>query len=210
MKINIEDYLHIIDTYFKNKKKQEVYMTFIMVIGLIFSFSYTFFWDSSFSEFETTRKNVQSFASRIIRDKAFVSLNPETKITNITKEITTINEKIIEQKDNNAYIKSKIETISSLIYNEKSWGKYLKSISQNAKKHEVKIIKFTNKYANNNNSFGYILDINIQSVGTYKNTLKFINALEQSELVVDIHDLKIQVDKQLVCELKISVWGITY
>jgi len=40
--------------------------------------------------------------------------------------------------------------------------------------------------------------------------LKFINTLEQSELVVDIHHLKIDAKENLNTDLNISVWGITY
>ena len=46
--------------------------------------------------------------------------------------------------------------------------------------------------------------------GNYVNTLKFINALEQNDLVVDIHFLSIKAQDKINTELKISVWGITY
>lgn len=69
---------------------------------------------------------------------------------------------------------------------------------------------FTNEYATNNTSFGHILDITLKTTGEYKNTLKFINSLEQSDLVVDIHDLGIKAEKSLNTDLNISVWGITY
>ena len=113
-------------------------------------------------------------------------------------------------KDNNAYIKSKIETISSLIYDERTWGEYLYSISRNAQKYHVKITTLSNKYSSNGKSFGHILDISIKATGNYKNTLLFINSLEQSELVVDIHDFTIQAQNSLNSDLNISVWGITY
>lgn len=96
------------------------------------------------------------------------------------------------------------------MYDERTWGEYLHSISINAKKYDMKIIDFTNKYALNNQSFGHILDIEVKSTGDYKNTLNFINSLEQSELVVDIHDLDIKAADGLNSDLSISVWGITY
>jgi len=210
MKINIEDYLHKIDTAFKEKAQKEVYMTYIMVVGAIFAFAYLFFWDSSFESFEKTRSNVESLGTKINIDKTFIKINPESKITQLDAEIKKINNEMIISKDNNAYIKSKIETISSLIYDERTWGEYLDSISQNAQKYNVKIINFTNRYAKNSSSFGHVLDITVKSTGDYKNTLKFINSIEQSDLVVDIHDLDILADKKLTSDLNISVWGITY
>ena len=210
MKIQIEDYLHRIDTSFKNKSQKDIYMTYIMVVGVIFAFAYLLFWDSSFEKFEQTRANVKNLQAKINADKIFLQHNPESKIVQLERKIKKINNEIIALKDTNAYIKSKIETISSLIYDERAWGEYLDSITTNAQKYDIKLIDLTNKYALAESSFGHILDITIQSVADYKNTLKFINSLEQSELVVDLHDFRIKADQELISDLNISVWGIRY
>lgn len=210
MKINIENYLHLIDSAFKEKAQKEIYMTYVMIAGVIFAFAYLFFWDSSFEDFQQTRNNVQSLNQKIDTDNSFLRINPDIRITQLDSEIKKVNEEIVINKDNNAYIKSKIETISSLIYDERTWGEYLDSISQNAQKYNVQITNFTNKYASNSSSFGHVLDITIASTANYKNTLEFINSIEQSDLVVDIHDLEILADEKLTSDLNISVWGITY
>ena len=210
MKINIEDYLHNIDAVFAEKTQKDIYMTYIMIIAGIFAFSYSMFWDSAVQAFDTTRASVVQLDKKISTDKRFLQLNPESKIVSLDKEIKQINQAMIIHKDNNAYIKSKIETISSLIYDERTWGEYLDSISKNAQKYHVKIKSFSNKYASTGSSFGHILDITISSSANYKNTLRFINSLEQSELVVDIHDMNIRAERTLNSDLNISVWGITY
>jgi len=210
MKINIEDYLHQIDSAFKEKSQKDTYMTYIMIVVVIFAFAYLLFWDSSFDSFEKTRKNVQNLSTKISQDKDYLKRNPESAITSLENQILQINNEIVQKKDTNAYIKSKIETISSLIYDERTWGEYLDSISKNAQRYNMKISNFSNKYASNESSFGHVLDITVSSSGSYTNTLRFINSLEQSDLVVDIHDLNIQADKKLLSDLNISVWGITY
>lgn len=210
MKINIEDYLHKIDSIFKEKTQKDTYMTYGMVVAVVFAFSYMLFWDSSFEEFESTRAKVVVLEKDIKDDKQYLKQNPESKITNLEKQIVAINKEMLMHKDNNVYIKSKIETIASLIYDERSWGEYLHSISKNAQKYNVKINNITNKYSDNNNSFGHILDISVKSSSNYKNTLKFMNSLEQSELVVDLHTIDIKAQNKLNSDLKISVWGITY
>ena len=181
-----------------------------MVVAIVFAFSYMLFWDSSFEEFEATRAKVVVLEQNINEDKTYLKSNPESKITNLERDIVQINKEMLTHKDNNAYIKSKIETISALIYDERAWGEYLHSISKNAQKYNVKILNLTNKYAENNSSFGHILDISVKSSSNYKNTLKFINSLEQSDLVVDLHYLDINASDKLNSELNISVWGITY
>ncbi|MDF1877970.1 hypothetical protein JHD47_09100, partial [Sulfurimonas sp. SAG-AH-194-L11] len=50
----------------------------------------------------------------------------------------------------------------------------------------------------------------INTTANYKNTFLFINSLETSELVVDIHDFTIKAQDGLNTDLNISVWGITY
>ncbi len=210
MKINIEDYLHKIDSIFKEKSQKDTYMTYGMIVAVVFAFSYMLFWDSSFEEFEATRAKVVVLEKNIGEDKVYLQANPESKITNLEQQIVLINKEMLMHKDNNAYIKSKIETISSLIYDERAWGEYLHSISKNAQKYNVKISNITNRYSDNNNSFGHILDISVKSSSNYKNTMRFINSLERSELVVDLHYLDIKAQDKLNTDLKISVWGITY
>jgi Tfp pilus assembly protein PilO len=210
MKINIEDYLHQLDSYFKEKSKKDIYVTYAMVVSVIIAFSYLLFWDSSFSEFEKTQKQVASLSKNINSYELYLQRNPEIKITRLIQETKSINKQVEKNKEVNAYIKTKIETIAFLIYDERAWGEYLHSISINAKKNNIKILDLTNKYATNKESFGHILNITIESTGSYKNTLKFINSLEQSDLVVDIHDLSLEANATLTSSLDISVWGITY
>ena len=56
MKINIEDYLHQIDSSFKDKSQKDIYMTYIMVFAVIFAIAYLLFWESSFQKFEQNQK----------------------------------------------------------------------------------------------------------------------------------------------------------
>lgn len=210
MKINIEDYLQQIDAAFKDKSQKDIYMTYIMVFAVIFAFSYLLFWESSEKGFKAKNAQISNISRKIDFDKVYLQQNPESKIVQLDNQIKRLEKDLIAQKENNKYIKSKIETISSLIYDERTWGEYLHSISVNAKVYNIKIIDFSNKYVKNSKSFGHLLDIDLKTYGSYKNTLKFINSLEKSDLVVDIHDLNMSAVKRLNTDLEISVWGITY
>lgn len=210
MKIIVEDYLQKIDLAFKEKSQKDIYMTYIMIFSAIFAFSYLLFWDSSANDFEQQNAKITALESKIEADNLFLQYNPEIKIAQLENEIKKAKAQTLLHEENNKYIKTKIETISSLIYDERSWGEYLHSVSTNAKKYNIKVINFTNKYALNNTSFGHMLNITLETSGKYKNTLKFINSLEQSELVVDIHGLQIKAEDALNTDLNISVWGIKY
>ena len=205
----LEEYLQKIDSFFKEKTQKDIYMIYIMIFGVIATLAFPFY-DLSINEFDTARDKVSTINTKINADNIYLRVNSQEKVTKLNLDIKKLQTQLLDTKDNNIYIKSKIETISSLIYDEVTWGEYLSSISRNAKKHGIKILNFTNKYSQNNESFGHILDITLKINANYSNTIKFINSLETSDLVVDIHDFTIQSQNGLITDLDISVWGITY
>lgn len=208
-KLLVEDYLQKIDNFFKEKSQKDTYYVYIMIIGMIAALAYPFY-DLSVDEFTNAKNKVKKITANINADKSYLQVNPEVKVVKLNQDIKRLGSELQINKDNNEYIKGKIEAISSLIYDERAWGEYLNSISKNAVRYNVKILNFTNKIATNNEAFGHILDIGLQVKGNYSNTLKFINSLEKSELVVDIHDIDVKAENALNTKLDISVWGITY
>jgi type II secretory pathway component PulM len=210
MKINVENYLHQIDTAFKEKTQKDIIMIYVMIFFGLVAFSYLLFWESAEAQFNKITNEVTALEKKINDDKGYLQINPESKIANLRAQIKQIEEKYTLMQTQNAYIKNKIETISSLIYDERTWGEYLHSISTNAKLFNVNLRNLTNTYAKKEGSFGHILDISVQSTAPFSNTLKFINSLEQSELVIDVHTMNIQAKDKLESDLNISVWGIIY
>lgn len=209
-KFNTEDYLHSLDSKLQDKTKKDIYMLYIMIFAAIFAFSYLLFWDTSFAMFQKKLKQTEEVKQKITADKLFLQLNPPTVIVALDKNIKDTEAKLIEYRDYNQYIKSKIESISFLIYNERIWGDFLDSIDTKAKRYNIKILELANAYNYTGESFGHVLDISIDTKGGYKNLLKFINSLEQSNLVVDVHDLNISAKDYLQGNINISVWGIMY
>ena len=210
MKAQIEDFLQSIDYYFKEKSQNDVYVVYLIIFASIVTFSYFMFWESAEAEFNEKRAQVVNIEQKITADELYLQENPMTKITKIENQIKNAELDTIKYKENNQYIKTKIEEISFLIYDEQTWGEYLHSISINAKKHNIKIMHLNNVYAENNTTFGHILDISLKTTGKYQNTINFINSLEESDLVIDLHDLNIEALNKLNSDLNISVWGITY
>lgn len=207
--MNIEDYLHRIDSSLKDKSEKDKRLTYAMVAFVILAFAYLFY-DSSANDFAQVQKQIKSIQKKINIDKKYLAANPQATIVQLENQIRKTQAEMLDYKDKNEYIKHKIETISSLIYDERTWGNYINSIAYNAKKFNIRILEFNNEYVNSNESFGHMLNLDISLSGNFKNTLKFINSLEKSELVVDIHKLDIKAQNELNTNLKLSVWGITY
>lgn len=209
LKLAVEEFLQSIDTFFQSKSEKDVKMVYIMIIFISSAMAYPFY-DISTAEFQAIKERTDNLKAKLDADTAYLSVNNETKIIILKKDIAKARDEVLVNKNNNQYIKDKIETISSLIYDEKTWGEYLHSISVNAIKHNINIVTINNKYVDSNASFGHILDISIDATGKHSDTLNFINSLEQSNLVVDLHDFNISAEDKLKSKLDISVWGITY
>jgi hypothetical protein len=205
---NIENYLYNIDKSFALKGERDKMMIFVMIFAGLFAFSYLLFWESSEASFKISHDKALAMETDLNNDKQYLEANPFEKIAQIEQETKTLGldrERFIAYND---YIKNQLEQISSLYYDEVVWGAYLDSISKFARAYNVKLEKFGNTLTADNSSFGHVLDISISTDGPYKNTLKFINALEQSQLVVDVHDMNMSANGKLKGDLNISVWGI--
>ena len=208
MKINIEDYLYKIDNTLNQKSKRDLYVIYAMIFLFIIGMSYLTLFDSSKELFDQEHAKVEKVQEKLNIDNQYLSVNTLQTIAQLDQEINDLKKQYMVYKDYNQYIKYQIEQISSLFYDEQTWGAYIDSISENAKKYDVKVLNFNNKYATNSTTFGHVLDINVRVVGPYKNTLKFINSIEQSFLVVDLHNISMKAEEDLYSDLNISVWGI--
>lgn len=208
MKLHIEDYLYSIDQSFAQKSERDKMMLFVMIFASLFAFSYFFFWEQSEKDFIESHAKAVKVENDLNFDKQYLSANPPERITQIEQETTVIEQQHALYIQYNVYIKEQLERISSLYYDEKVWGAYLDSVSRYARAYNVKLARFGNTLQTDNSAFGHVLDISIASEAPYKNTLKFVNALEQSFLVVDLHHLNLTAGEKLKGDLNISVWGI--
>jgi hypothetical protein len=208
MIFNIENYLYAMDRSLSLKGERDKMMLFGMIFAGLFTLSYLLFWESSEASFKVSHEKAIEMESALNNDKQYLEANPPERITQIEEETKSIELEHQHYIEYNAYIKSQLEQISSLYYDEKVWGAYLDSVSKYARAYNVKLSKFGNTLTTDNSSFGHVLDITISAEAPYKNTWKFINALEQSTLVVDLHDMNMTADKKLNSDLNISVWGI--
>ena len=210
MKFSLENYLHQIDTTMQNKSKKDQYMIYFMIFFAIFTVAYSLFWDSSFEEYKRIDASIKRINQKITADQRYLQKNPPHKVQKLSNEIKAIEQQRAHYEEYNRYIKHKIESIASLVYDEQAWGEYLDSITTNAQKYHITLDKLTNTYMPTQNSFGHLLDITVNVHGRFKNTIHFINALERSDLVVDIHHFSLEANETLYSDFNISVWGIRY
>ena len=111
------------------------------------------------------------------------------------------------------FIDSNLAKLSDMLFNQKSWSKFLNSITSKAEVQNVDLQYITNKYVDNNGSFGHVLEIGVGCKGEYKSIVKFMNEIEQNVLVTDIFKTNLSLDNNssdIVADIHISVWGINH
>ncbi len=209
MNLNIEKYLYSIDQSFASKSQRDISLIYGMIFTALFGLSYALFWDGSEAEYQEVLVERKAIEKKLNQDKHYLTLHPESEIQAIQDQIDNININTLAMKDNNAYIKFKIEKISELYYDEAAWGRYIDSISENAKRYGIKLKLLSNKLSKDNNKFGHVLNIQVSASGKYQKVLHFINAMEQGDLVIDIHDFNLSATETLNIDINSSVWGIT-
>jgi len=206
----IERYLYDIDQSFAEKADKDVKMIYAMVFVALVSFSYLVFWESAEKGYQDVLEASQKVEAKIVVDKQYLLANPKTKIIKLDKEIKSLNQRLAMLKDENVYIISEIKQIPELFYDQRTWGAFIDSIAEKARKNKVKLNYFSNKLATDKTKFGHVLNIEIKAVAPYKNMIRFMNSIEKSKLVVDLHDMQLTSDSKLNMDLNLSVWGITY
>ncbi len=206
----IEKYLYDIDQSFAEKSDKDVKLIYGMVFVALVTFSYLVFWDSAEKGYQDILAASKAVQEKITVDKQYLAQHPESQITKLNQEIAQLNQNLEMLKGENVYIKAEIEKIPELFYDEEIWGSFIDSISEHARRNKVKLNFFSNKLASDKTKFGHVLNINISSEGDYKNIMKFMNSIEKSKLVVDIHDLDMNASRKINLDLNLSVWGITY
>jgi hypothetical protein len=217
MKI-IEDKLEELDVYFAPKKESEKWLLILGVAGIIAYLAYAYllpYTEKMYQQSETSKKSIQKSVvdNETYLNSITVNGNREYYVKKFDRDIVTKKSNIVNINKKIKFINENLEKLSDMLFNQKSWSKFLNSITNKAEIQNVDIQYITNKYVDNNGSFGYVLEIGIGCRGDYKGIVKFMNELEQNVLVTDIYGTKLSLDEntsQVAADINISVWGINH
>ena len=119
--------------------------------------------------------------------KAFID-NKRNNLNNAKINLKNIN-------DEREYLDGKLNEISKLTYNEKNWAKFMDSLSTIAENNNIKIyaIHSDRREPSVKQIFQpeALLDIDVKFEGAFPNVLRYINLIEQSEMIVDVNKMDI-------------------
>ena len=212
----IEDKLEELDTYFAPKKESEKWLIILGIAGFITYLAYDYllpYTEQMHKKSEVALKAVEKsikdnsvYLSSITvnGDRDYYIKKYTHDIDNKKNRITKMNKKIV-------FIDMNLNKLSDMLFNQRNWSIFLNSITDRAAVQDVNIQYISNKYVDNNGSFGHVLEVGIGCRGDYKNIVKFMNEMEQNVLVTDIYGTQMYMDgnsSKVVADINISVWGI--
>jgi hypothetical protein len=214
----IEDKLEALDTYFAPKKESEKWLVILGVAGIIAYIAYGYllpYTEKMYKNSESSKKRIQKsiIDNNTYLDSITVGGDRKYYIKKFDRDFITKKDKINKYHKKINFIDEKMNKLSDMLFNQKSWSRFINSITDKAEVQNVDIQYITNKYVDNNGSFGYVLEIGVGCKGEYKGIVKFMNELEQNVLVTDIYGTKFSLDtnsSQIIADINISVWGINH
>jgi len=214
----IEDKLEELDAYFAPKKESEKWMIILGVATIIAYLAYAYllpYIEEIYQKSETNINNIEKSITdkRTYLNSITVGSDREFYVKKFDRDIAVKKDNIAEIKKKTTFIDQNLEKLSGMLFNQKSWSKFLNSITDKAEIQNVDIQYITNRYVDNNGSFGYVLEIGVGCKGSYNAIVKFMNELEQNVLVTDIYGTKLYLDSnssKIVADINISVWGINH
>ena len=205
-----------IDQFLDGKKSSELSLIFMLLFALVCFLSYSYIYPITDKLLKQTLRNTNAIDKKLQDEKSYlasVSNNGDDKyfIKKVKNDIE--NSKFVLEKITytNAYVDNKLKELSYLLFNDENWAKFLNSITQLAQKYTVNIKVIENKINEPSiQKIEQILNLKVDFTGSFANTMKFINAIEESELVVDVYDLNCTGQKNIAGHVNIAVWGMKY
>ena len=213
---SIDAFLNKIDLYFRDKKESEVYLIFAMLFVLFAFVSYSYLSPITDTMLKRTMRNANEIEKKLRDEQAYLaSVSRDGDETFLIKKVKSDieNAKVLLERTTHAnlYIDTKLRELSYLLFNNENWAKFLDSITHLAQKYSVRIKVLENKINEPNlQKIEQILNLKVNFNGAFTNTMKFMNAIEESELVVDVHELNCTGKKNIEGEFNIAVWGMKY
>ncbi len=214
----LEDKLEELDVYFAPKKESEKWLLILGFAGIIGYLAYSYLLPYTEDLYNKSERNKKSIQKSIVDNNTYLNSitvggDREYYIKKFDNDIITKKKNIVKLTSNIKFIDSNLEKLSDMLFNQKSWSKFLNSITHKAEIHNVDLRYIESKYVDNNGSFGHVLEIVVGCEGEYKTIVKFMNELEQNVLVTDIFETELSLGDdgtKLNADIHISVWGINH
>ncbi len=201
-----------IDDYFASKSSSEVSLILMgcaLAIGYVV---YTLIFSYTDQTFTNTENSIKSIKQKINKENNYLLANSEAKLLSLRKEVERKNIEFENISYKMSYVDNKLHELSYLLFDDRSWAGFVDNISALAKHYHVDIKSIGNRFFEPTfQKITHVVEVNIHSEAGFQNTVKFLNAIEESQLVIDVSDINMtSSNNKILSQFKIAVWGMKY
>lgn len=189
----------------------------LLFVGLVAYFILSQQADPYLEESETNLSTATTKLEGAQREyNEFFGGDPDAFVNNKRNILNGARTNLKNINDERGYLDDKLKEISKLTYNEKNWAKFMDSLSTIAENNNIKIyaIHSDRREPSIKQIFQpeALLDIDVKFEGAFSNVLRYINLIEQSEMIVDVNKMDINATKngKIGGSIGISIWGVNY
>ncbi len=207
-----------IDDYFSQKSNLEK-VSLIALLSLVAGyFLYIFFVDSAKGIYEKSHKQKIQLERSIAQHEAYLrnmadGNGAEYAVSSLEEKIDVMKAQMKNDEETIQLVDKNLKDLSGLLFNKENWSQFLTSITTRASTNNVVIETISNRYVDNEGSFGHVLEIGIKCRGDFRGIVGFMGDMEKNTLVTDIFSSDIKPNEQqgdLVADINISVWGVNH
>lgn len=205
-----------IDNYLKDKKSSETSILFFLLFIIVAFLSYSYIYPITDAKLKQTSRLAKDMDKKLLDETSYIrsiskDIDEAFVIKKVKQDIETSKLLLEKTTFTNAYVDNKLKELSYLLFNDENWAKFLNSITRLAQEYNIDIKLIENKINEPSiQKIEQILNLKVDFNGHFTNSVKFINALEESELVVDVYELTCLGQKNIECQVNIAVWGMKY
>jgi len=201
-----------IDDFFNSKKPSEASM-FLGVIALGIAYGvYQFIFLETDKSLSNTENQIAAVKQKVNTEQNYLNTH---SVATLSKAKSDLKQKKLAFDDTiykMSYVDNTLTELSYLLFDDQAWANFVDNISYLAKKYHVNIEEIGNKfYTPTFQKITHVVEVDVKSNAKLKNMVKFLNAIEESQLVVDVNDIELAKPKENVeGSFKIAVWGMKY
>ena len=184
-----------IDNYLKDKKGSETSILFFLLFVIVGFLSYSYIYPITDAKLKQTSRLAKDMDKKLLDETSYIrsiskDIDEAFVIKKVKQDIETSKLLLEKTTFTNAYVDNKLKELSYLLFNDENWAKFLNSITRLAQEYNIDIKLIENKINEPSiQKIEQILNLKVDFNGHFTNSVKFINALEESELVVDVYEL---------------------
>ncbi len=164
------------------------------------------------SALDETKRSLKSMQQKLKKTNEYLASHSDAKLRKLKQTIAAKKRQYDNVIYKISYVDNKLNELNYLLFNDESWANFVDKISELGKKYSVDIKEINNRFYDPSfKKISHVVEVDVKSKAKVKDMIKFLNAIEESQLVIDVNNIKMQKPGEgIESEFKIAVWGMKY